>query len=134
MTTSFKCDIIKPIPKENKDMLTEFGKLIRKYRIDNNLILKDMADALDLPSSYLSAMEMGRKVVSNDFLEKLFATYYFSQEEQQSLIEAARLSANSVKINLENVNLSRRNMALSFARKFDSLDEETVKKILEYLK
>lgn len=115
-------------------MLTEFGKLIRKYRIDNNLILKDMADALDLPSSYLSAMEMGRKVVSNDFLEKLFATYYFSQEEQQSLIEAARLSANSVKINLENVNLSRRNMALSFARKFDSLDEETVKKILEYLK
>lgn len=115
-------------------MLTEFGKLIRKYRIDNNLILKDMADALDLPSSYLSAMEMGRKVVSNDFLEKLFATYYFSQEEKQSLIEAARLSANSVKINLENVNLSRRNMALSFARKFDSLDEETVKKILEYLK
>lgn len=115
-------------------MLTEFGKLIRKYRIDNNLILKDMADTLGLPSSYLSAMELGRKVVSNEFLEKLFAKYHFSQEEQRNFIEAAKLSVNSVKINIENVDSARRNMALSFARKFDSLDEETVKKILDYLK
>ena len=115
-------------------MLTEFGKIIRKYRIDNNLILKDMADALNVPSSFLSAMEMGRKVVSEEFLSRLFATYSFTQEEQEAIMEAAKLSASNIKISLANADFSKRNMAFSFARKFDSLDEETVRKILEYLK
>lgn len=115
-------------------MLTEFGKIIRMYRLENGLILKDMADTLDVPSSYLSAMEMGRKVVSDEFVNRLLSSYGFTDEEEKRIVEAAKLSANSVRVNLENASMQKKGMALSFARKFDGLDEETVKKIMEYLK
>ena len=115
-------------------MLTEFGKLLRKYRIDHNLILKKMADTLNIPSSYLSAIEMGRKTVSKEFLNKLYEAYSFSDVERQQLNDAAELSAGSIKLDLNNASLDKRNMVLSFARKFDTLDEKTVKKIMDYLK
>lgn len=115
-------------------MLTEFGKLLRKYRIDHNLILKKMADTLNIPSSYLSAIEMGRKTVSKEFLNKLYEVYSFSDVERQQFNDAAELSAGSIKLDLNNASLNKRNMVLSFARKFDTLDEKTVKKIMDYLK
>lgn len=42
-------------------MLTGIGKFLRKLRIDNEEILKDMADALGVSSAFLSAVENGRK-------------------------------------------------------------------------
>ena len=38
-------------------MLTNFGKALRKLRIDNNELLKDMALKLEVTVSYLSAVE-----------------------------------------------------------------------------
>lgn len=115
-------------------MLTQFGKLLRKYRIEHNLILKEMADTLNIPSSYLSAIEMGRKTITKEFLNKLYKAYSFSDLEKQQFNEAAELSAGSIKLDLNNASLNQRNMVLSFARKFDNLSEETVKKIMDYLK
>jgi len=115
-------------------MVTEFGKILRMYRIQHGLILKDMADALDIPSSYLSAMEMGRKSVSNDFLQRLFNIYRFTSVEQQELKIAAAKSADQYKLSTKNVDSTHKELAFSFARKFEELDEETVTKILELLK
>ncbi len=115
-------------------MVTQFGKLLRLYRLENGYILKDMADALKVPSSYLSAMEMGRKAVSNEFLNKILATYPFTEEETENLKQAAELSATSVRFNLEKANAEKRSMALNFARQFESMDDETVEKIKALLK
>ena len=115
-------------------MITEYGKILRIYRLNNGMILKDMADKLNVPSSYLSALEMGRKPVTKDFLDKLLEKYDFTNEEQEKLKHAAELSASAVKVNLQNANAEKRDMAFNFARKFDGLDEETVKKIMEFLK
>lgn len=115
-------------------MLTQFGKVLRLYRLENGYILKDMADALNVPSSYLSAMEMGRKAVSNEFLNKLLSTYSFTEEETVNLKKSAEMSAMSVRFNLEKANAEKRGLALNFARQFESMDDETVKKIKELLK
>ena len=115
-------------------MVTEFGKHLRMYRIQNGLILKEMAEALDIPSSYLSAMEMGRKPVSNDFLNKLFSKYKFDMEEQQKIRIAAAKCADQYKVSTKNVDAPHKELAYSFARKFEELDSETVTKILELLK
>ena len=52
-------------------MVNEFGKLLRKIRIDNGEILKDMADKLEMTSSYLSAIECGKRNIPNNLIPRL---------------------------------------------------------------
>ena len=42
-------------------MLTEFGKFVRKLRIDNGTVLGEMAKSIAVSSAYLSAVENGKK-------------------------------------------------------------------------
>ena len=114
-------------------MLTEFGRILRIYRVNHGITLKDMADNLSVPSSYLSSMEMGRKNISHDFLKKLFNTYQFSEQEIQGLKESVSNSCNVMKLDLRKSNREQRNLALEFARRFDSLDEDEIKVISQYL-
>jgi transcriptional regulator with XRE-family HTH domain len=46
-------------------MLTPFGKKVRKLRIDVGVTLKSMADAMGVTSSYLSAIETGKRAVTD---------------------------------------------------------------------
>ncbi len=114
-------------------MVTDFGKMIRVYRLEHGLMLKDMADKLNVPSSYLSAMEMGRKTISKEFIEKLVFLFSFTEEEKTTLYKAVENSATVIKLDLRTINAAKRDMALSFARKFENLDDDTVHKIMSYL-
>ena len=49
------------------ERLSDFAIFCRKLRIDNNQILKEMADLLDVSSSYLSAVENGKRNIPNDW-------------------------------------------------------------------
>lgn len=115
-------------------MVTEYGKFIRIYRLQHGLLLKDMSDKLNVPSSYLSAMEMGRKTITNEFVSKLIDTYTFTDDEEALLRQAVENSSNCVKLNLQSATQQQRNAAVSFARKFNDLDSSTIDKILELLK
>ena len=42
-------------------MITAFGKFLRILRMDNGEILKTMAEKLEVTSSFLSAVENGKK-------------------------------------------------------------------------
>ena len=42
-------------------MLTSLGRFLRKLRIDRGEILKNMAEKLEVTSSFLSAVENGKK-------------------------------------------------------------------------
>lgn len=115
-------------------MLTGIGKFLRKLRIDNEEILKDMADALGVSSAFLSAVENGKKKMPDSWIEKLKDIYSFSPEQADELQKAIIDTNDMVEINLHNANDNNKTLAISFAREFNSLDEETSKKILEILK
>lgn len=52
--------------------ITEFGKAVRKARIDaNNVTLSSMATELSTTPSFLSAIEMGRKKIPIDWVGKI---------------------------------------------------------------
>lgn len=114
-------------------MITEFGKLLRFYRIENGMILKEMAEILEIPSSYLSSIEMGRKAVSKEFLEKLFEKFSFTEREKEKLTDAAQKSVYTVKLNIQKMDEERKDLALTFARKFDTLNSKDVEKLLKFL-
>ena len=115
-------------------MLTPFGKKVRKLRIDVGVTLKSMADAMGVTSSYLSAIETGKRAVTDSVLKSI--THYFVNEgvhAENELAKAARDSQQSVEINLSGKNQSAREVAMAFARNFDELNEDEFRRLRELL-
>ena len=56
-------------------MVNEFGKELRKIRIDHGEILKNMADKLKMTASYLSAIECGKRNIPEELILKLKDIY-----------------------------------------------------------
>lgn len=115
-------------------MLTSIGKFLRKLRIDNEEILKDMAEKLGVSSAFLSAVENGKKKMPEGWSEKLKNLYSFSPEQEEELQKAIIDTNNVIEISLHNASDNHRALAISFAREFDSLDDETSAQLLKLLK
>ena len=114
-------------------MITNFGKELRKLRIDNDELLKDMADKLGVTISYLSAVEHGKREVPDDWVNTISKLYQLSDAEKDNLEDLAYMSKNKVSIDLLEVNDKKKNTALAFARKFDNLSDEEINKINKIL-
>ncbi len=114
-------------------MLTSTGKFLRKLRIDRSEILKTMAGKLNVSSAFLSAVENGKKRFPDSWYEKLKTEYELSDEQVDDLKQAVMESSETVELNVSDAPDANRRLAVSFARKFASLDEETSKKILNLL-
>ncbi|NLK87795.1 MAG: XRE family transcriptional regulator [Clostridiaceae bacterium] len=110
-------------------MITEFGKALRKIRIDSGELLKDMALKLNVSPAYLSAVEMGKRNVPEGWPEIIRTNYSISTRDYQKLREYAENSKTSVRIPLDSSRSSERDLALSFAREFKNLDDEDMDKI-----
>lgn len=114
-------------------MMTELSILLKKIRLENGQVLKKMADSLQVTSSYLSAVENGKRPMPKEWLAKLKDGYNLSEEKVEDIRIAADKLAKSVKISLENTSDSKRDVALVFARTFDNMDDAIALKIKEML-
>lgn len=115
-------------------MLTDFGKELRKIRIDNNEFLKDMANKLGVTVSYLSAVENGKRDIPDEWLNKIINDYNLSKNEIINLKNALYISKQEVNISLSHLNDSRKQAAMSFAREFNDFSDEDINDILTMLK
>ena len=112
--------------------LNKFGQFIRKYRIDNALLLKNMAETLKIGSAYLSGMETGSKPIPSDMVEKISNAYKFDEKQRAELQRSVDESQSEVKVKTFNNPLNQQ-VAAAFARSIDSLSEEEKRQILEIL-
>lgn len=115
-------------------MLTEFGRILRKIRIDCNEILKDMAEKLNVSAAYLSAVEMGKRNIPELWVDKIAEFYNLSKEEKNTLRNAADNSSKSITLNFENIDKEQKETAILFAREFENIDTETLNKIKNLLR
>ncbi|MDU9034242.1 helix-turn-helix transcriptional regulator [Pseudomonas corrugata] len=117
-------------------MFTQFGKLLRKIRIDRGMLLKDMAAGLDVSSAYLSAIETGRKAVTDDVVARVaeYLGYPTQSDEYQELYDAAQITKGEVSISTIGASPLKQQAALAFARQFNELEGEDMEKILSLLK
>lgn len=102
--------------------------------MSNGEILRDMAEALEVSSAFLSAVENGKKKMPEGWRRKLQTIYSLSAEQSRELQTAIIDTNNAVELNLQNATPGNRALAISFAREFDSLDDETSRTIFEILK
>lgn len=110
-------------------MYTEVGKFLRHLRIDCNETLKDMAERLEVSSSFISAIENGKKSISNGLYDKLIKEYSLTAEQIVKFRDAVDLSSSTITINLENSSPEKQRLGVLFARTFEDIDNDTIIKI-----
>lgn len=115
-------------------MVTSLGKELRKLRIDRGEVLRDMAEKLSISSAYLSSIENGKRRANANLVEKVGDLYSLNDAEKQNLLEAWQKSIDEVTIDLRTSNGTHRDLGLVFARKFDGLSDEDVKKLMMILR
>ena len=114
-------------------MLTEFGKFVRKLRIDNGTVLGAMAKKIDVSSAYLSAVENGKKAISQTLLEKIIEYFSLDTEQVIELKKATDNSPVSVKFNLKDSSSDERILVSAFARQVSDLSVSRKADIFEIL-
>ena len=110
-------------------MTTSVGRFLRKLRIDKGEILRDMADKLGVSSAFLSAVENGKKKMPDAWISKLQEVYSLSPIQVSELKDAAVESSGIVEMRIADTSDETRKLVISFARRFEELDDETVKKL-----
>lgn len=108
--------------------ITEFGKAVRKARIDADETLASMAKDLSTTPSFLSAMEMGRKKIPADWASKI-EKYFAQHGVSVRLAELADVANKSV--SLDGLSPAQQMLVAGFARV--NLDECELKNFAELL-
>lgn len=114
-------------------MLTSLGKQFRIIRLNNGELLKTMAEKLNVTPAYLSSIENGKRKPTQKFMKSLFDSYSFSEEVKRKIEDAYYTTIDNISIDLSNQSPEQKDLGLVFARKFDTLTDEEVKKIFKLL-
>lgn len=114
-------------------MLTSIGRFLKKLRVDRGEILKDMAEKLEVTVSFLSAVENGKKHMPGSWNEKICNLYDLSEKQKCEFTAAIAETENAIEMNLVSANSARRELAVSFARRFNNIDDAQVEEIRRIL-
>jgi len=108
------------------NMLTDFGKALRKLRIDRYELLKHMADKLQMSASYLSSIETGKRPIPDTMPDQIVNLYQLQGIEKQDVVSAYESTITKATLDLQNVEGESRQLALSFARNFTDLSPHDI--------
>lgn len=113
-----------------------FAKALRILRINKGEVLKDMAEKLQVTSSYLSAIECGKRKIPEDLIDRISLVYSLSDEEKAELEDAKSKAENQVSITIpfDGLNLDQQDVALKFARSFKDSHPEDLSLFIEGLR
>ena len=111
--------------------VTQFGKVLRKIRIDHNEVLLNMAQRLEVTASFLSAVENGKRNIPVSWPDLLPSLYDLSEQATEELKQAAIAQMTSIRLNVDNATPKSKEVLFALARRMEEeeLDDET----LEYL-
>lgn len=112
-------------------MVNNFGKFCRKLRIDKSQLLYDMAKNLGVSSAFLSKVENGKKKPPKEWREILINTYDLNAEEIKQLDQCMYEAQNYDSIDISYMNDNDRMMMLSFARRFNKIDKDKLRKFMQ---
>ena len=109
------------------NVLTEYGKILRHYRLDNQILLATMAQKLNLSPAYLSSIETGNRAIPVDLTEKLSRVYGFDTEMRTSLMKAEAETNKALTINLQDASPEAIDATVMFAREIKNFSIEELR-------
>jgi len=108
-------------------MTTEIGKELRKLRIDREERLLDMARYLGKSSSFVSAVEVGKKSPPSGFEELVIKAYNLADQAAEKMRQAADQSRTAFTIKPSSAR--GRDTAGLLARRMNKLSEKELEEI-----
>lgn len=114
-------------------MITEFGKYIRKLRIDNTVTLRQMAESIGVSASALSSVETGKRNITPSFFKNIVTYFQLNTQESCELRKLADISQSEISVPLKGATYEQRNSAVAFARRLNNLSTDELKKINDIL-
>ena len=117
-------------------MINEFGKVLRKLRIDEDERLQHMSKRIGKSSAFISAVERGDKSPPSGFEENIIKAYGLVGQAAEALRVAADDARKSFTIEPK-TKLERDAVGLMARRvnsNVDSFSEEELKKLLSVLR
>lgn len=106
---------------------SEVGKWGVNFRLGRELLLQEMAEAIQVSPSYLSSIEHGRKQPPEDWHDRVTRALNLSLPESASLLKATIRSRRQVSVPINNDFQAR--FMVAFESNKDSLSEEAVEKV-----
>lgn len=88
--------------------MTKFGKELRKYRIDHDMIMKDMAVRLGIGVAALSKYEHGKKKLDRSMFDKIKKEFGLNQWEIRSFERALEEDGRGDLVGYHNVDCEER--------------------------
>ena len=114
--------------------MTPFGRKVRQMREDRGLSLKEMAQALNLSSAYLSALEHGnRGRPSPGLVMQIIGYFNVIWDEAEELKALAELSHPRVTLDTSGLSPAATLLANRLAEAIDRLPEEQIQAMLDLL-
>jgi transcriptional regulator with XRE-family HTH domain len=101
-------------------VITKFGKRVRQYRIQIDALMADMAKALECSPAYLSAVELGKKPLSDDLVSKIIAYFHSHGCIADDLWKLADETKREVIVNVDGFDPEAKQAVAAFARKVQS--------------
>ena len=104
--------------------MTPFGARLRYLRESRGLLLKDMADELGVSSTYLSALEHGRRSKPNwSFVQRVIQYFNIIWDEADELQRLADLSNPKITVETAGLPPKATELANRLARAIASLSD-----------
>ena len=107
-------------------LVSEYGKTLRKIRIDKGLTMAQMAKAIGITSAYLSTIERGKRNIPKSLTQNVINHYKLSNEQVAELQEAEYLSMDSSEIDLSDVDLDKKTLVFAIAKNLKNMTCEQV--------
>lgn len=115
-------------------MDTPIRVFLKKLRSDNNEVMSDMAEKLGVTTSFLSAVELGKKNPPQNWYKKIDKSYSLCLSQRYELIKALALSERHLKIDLTDLSYEKKSLVWHFRENLKDMNSEDVEilaKILE---
>ena len=102
--------------------------------IDHDENLLSIARLLGVTTSFVSAVLTGGKSVPDNWVDELSKHYDLTGSKYHELYDAYCEDKKNVRIDVENVPLTQKKLAVQFQRKLPELDEDEIQSIFNILK
>lgn len=109
--------------------MTNFGKELRKIRLDLGITLFDMASAIGISSAMLSSVETGRKAAPDDLVERLANVYAEVKNQKEKFTRLADQTKKEVRLALDSRE-DASELAVAFARNFSQLSRSEISQLM----
>lgn len=111
--------------------LIEYGKILRHYRIDNQILLATMAKDLGLSPAYLSSIETGDRNIPVGLTEKITQHYGLDSEMKTKLMKAEAEKNKALTIDLTDASPEAIDATVTFARTLKNYSVKELRELCE---